>query len=156
MCSISSTESQSVTLSAMLLASGIDLSANHYNVSLFSSFLSIPRHPSQSVCQDYSVKCASLIAAARQPSLSPNCDSSVPYSAIKKFQTFSQIVDTVNFPLSPLNILESARSINLTIRSDPNDFTQAFDQGYRTLCPEGTLARTHVLPIMILQPFPIL
>ena len=141
-CSI---EAQSVKLSSLLLASGIDPSRNHYNISLFSSSLHLPRYPSQSVCLDYSAKCASLIAVAQEPALFPDCNSSIPYSTVKKFPTFSQVLDTVEFPLTPVNIFLPSRSVNITLRSEPNNFTQAHDQGYRTTCPEGTFVQTYHL-----------
>ena len=139
-------EAQHVELSALLLASGIDVSANHYNISLFSSTLYLPRYPSQSVCLDYSAKCASLIDVAQQPALFPECNASVPHSAtVKKFPTFSQVVDTVNLPLTPFDTLLPLRSVTITLRSDPNNFTQANDPGYRTICPEGLYVRTCAL-----------
>ena len=119
------------------------MSANHYNISLFSSTLYLPRYPSQSVCLDYSAKCASLIDVAQQPALFPECNASVPHSAaVKKFPTFSQVVDTVNLPLTPFDTLLPLRSVTITLRSDPNNFTQANDPGYRTICPEGLYVRT--------------
>ena len=139
-------EAQPVQLSALLLASGIDVAANHYNISLFSPTLYLPRYPSQSVCLDYSAKCASLIDVAQQPALFPECNASVSHSAaVKKFPTFSQIVDTVSLPLTPLNTFLPLRSVEIALRSDPNNFTQANDPGYRTICPEGMYVRTYAL-----------
>lgn len=95
------------------------------------------------MCLDYSAKCASLIDVAQQPALFPECNASVPYSAaVKKFPTFTQIVETVSLPLIPSNAFLPLRSVEIALRSDPNNFTQANDPGYRTICPEGMYVRT--------------
>ena len=136
-----SMEAQSVKLSAVLLASGIDKSSYNFNTSLFSSSLHLPRYPSQSVCTDYATKCAAFIAIANQPALFPDCNASVPYSATKKFPSFSQVVNTVRIPLTPVSDLESTVRVSIDLRSDPNYFVLADDQGYSTMCPEGTYIR---------------
>ena len=145
-------EAQSVKLSAVLLASGINQSAFKLNTSLFSSSLHLPRYPSQSVCTDYATKCAAFIAIANQPALLPDCNASVPYSATKKFPSFSQVVGTVRIPLTPVNDLDSTVRVSINLRSDPNYFTQADDQGYSTMCPEGTYIRMNYSPAQPPQP----
>jgi hypothetical protein len=130
---------EALTLSSQLALSNIDPNLYTLNASLLSTLFYQPQYPANNICTEYSTKCASLIAVANQSALVPQCESTVPFTGIKKFPGVgvSQVVNVAYLPLTPKNVSEPTVKKSVFFTTAPNPFFASNDLGYNTQCPEG-------------------